>query len=396
MNNEITENARVFGIICYSQFLIHIFMRILFTGGGTGGHFFPLLAVIREVKKIAEENQILDIELLYMGPHTPYDALLAEEGVATFTVASGKIRRYFSLLNIFDIFRLILGIVQAIWKTFFLVPDVVFSKGGYGALPAVIAAAIFRIPLVIHDSDAVPGIVTRFSARFAERIAVAFPSAYQYFPKEKTALIGVPIRKRILGGLKENAKEELDIFSALPVIGIIGASQGAQKINDAALGALKELTEKYEVVHQTGEQNFKDVAGEAKLILKGGHSERYHPFAFLDERNMRNFYTASDVIVSRASSLIFEIAAWGKPSIVIPLRGAAQNHQEKNAYTYAATGAAVVVQEENLTPHLLMAEIDKLIANPEQMKKMGEAATRFARVDAAEVVAKEILRLGVH
>ncbi|MBI2056234.1 MAG: UDP-N-acetylglucosamine--N-acetylmuramyl-(pentapeptide) pyrophosphoryl-undecaprenol N-acetylglucosamine transferase [Candidatus Sungbacteria bacterium] len=371
-------------------------MRILFTGGGTGGHFFPLLAVIRELKQAAEEQQILDIELFYMGPKTPYETLLLDEGVGIFHVTSGKVRRYFSLLNIVDIFRLFLGTAKAFWKMFFLVPDVVFSKGGYAALPAVIAAIIFRIPLVIHESDAVPGMVTKFSARFADRIGIAFPSAYENLPKEKTALVGVPIRKRILGGIKENAKEELDIFSALPVIGIIGSSQGAQKINDAILGIVKELTAKYEVLHQTGENNLEDVAGEAKTILEAGLSEHYHPVAFLDERNLRNFYLTSDLIISRASSLIFEIAAWGKPSIVIPLRNAAQDHQTQNAYTFAGEGACVVIQEENLTPHLLMAEIDKLISDPERMKKMGEAAQRFARVDAAAVVAKEILKVGMH
>lgn len=372
-------------------------MRILFTGGGTGGHFFPLLAVIREVKRLAEENQILDLELFYMGPQTPYEALMIEEDVAILHIASGKMRRYFSLLNILDIFRLLAGTAQALWKMFFLVPDVIFSKGGYAALPATIAAAVFHIPLIIHDSDAIPGAVTKFSARFARRIGIAFPSAYGYFPKEKTALVGVPIRKRILGGLKEEAKDALNIFSTLPILGIIGASQGAQKINDAVLGILKELSAKYEILHQTGEKNIANVTGEAKIILEFNHNERYRPFAFLKETEMRDFYLVSDLVISRAGATsIFEIAAWGKPSIIIPLRNSAQDHQEKNAYAYAAEGACVVIQEENLTPHLLMAEIDKLILDPERMKKMGEAAQRFARIDAAEMLAKEILKVGAH
>lgn len=372
-------------------------MRILFTGGGTGGHFFPLLAVVREVKRSAEENQIIDLDLFYMGPQMPYEALMVDEDVAIFYISCGKMRRYFSLLNIVDIFRLLIGTVQALWKMFFLVPDVIFSKGGYAAFPVTIAAAIFRIPMIIHDSDAVPGAVTKFSARFARRIGIAFPSAYSYFPKEKTALVGVPIRKRILGGLKEEARDALNVFSALPVLGIIGASQGAQKINDAVLGILKELSAKYEILHQTGEKNIANVMGEAKIILEFNHNEHYHPVAFLKEAEMRDFYLVSDLIISRAGATsIFEIAAWGKPSIVIPLRNSAQDHQEKNAYAYAAEGACVVIQEENLTPHLLMAEIDKLIADPERMKKMGEAAQRFARVDAAEALAKEILKLGVH
>ncbi len=372
-------------------------MRILFTGGGTGGHFFPLLAIIREVKRVADENQILDIELFYIGPEVPYEELLIDEGVGIIRITSGKLRRYFSTLNIFDVFRLVGGTFRSLWKMFFLMPDVVFSKGGYAALPAVISAIIFRIPLIIHESDSVPGVVNKLSAHFAYRIGIAFSQASGYFPKEKTALVGVPIRKRILGGNREEAKESLDIFSALPVIGVMGASQGSQKINDAVLGILKELTVKYEVVHQTGEKNFTDVEGEGKIILEFGHNERYHPFSFFNETEMREFYMASDLIISRAGATsIFETAAWGKPSIMIPLRNSAQNHQEKNAYTYAAEGACIVVQEENLTPHLLLSEIDKLIVNPEKMNRMGKAAQRFARIDSAEVIAKEILKLGGH
>lgn len=381
-------------------------MRILFTGGGTGGHFFPLVAVIRELKAIAEKQYILNLELYYMGPARLAGAsakrdgfgeeLLGQEQVVVIPVLAGKLRRYFSLQNILDVGRLGIGICQALWNFFLIMPDVVFSKGGYGALPAVIAAVVFRIPLIIHESDAVPGRVSQFSARFAKRIGVGFGGSFQYFPKEKTAMVGIPIRKRILGGSRDEAKENLNIFSRLHVIGIIGASQGSQKLNEAVLGILKELTDEYELAHQTGEKNFEAVSEEAKVILEFAHKERYHPFGLLDESKLRDFYQACDLIVSRASSSIFEIAAWGKPSVLVPLENAAQDHQRKNAYEYAGAGAAVVIEEGNLTPHVLLGEIKKLIGNPDKMKRMGEAAQQFARVDAGEVIAQEILKLGVH
>lgn len=372
-------------------------MRILFTGGGSGGHFFPALAVIRELKRIAEEERILDLELFYMGPDDFGRDLLKQEGVVAVSIASGKMRRYFSFQNFLDIFTVIAGTWQAIWNMYLITPDVIFSKGGYGALPAILAAALFRIPLIIHESDAIPGKVNKFSARFAKRIGVAFPSAAKFFPKEKTAVVGVPIRKRILGGSSTEAKENFDIFSNLPVVGFMGASQGAQKINDAALGVLKELTDEFEILHQTGTKNYKDVNGEAGVILESARKERYHPFGFLDETALRDFYLVSDLIVSRAgASSIFEIAVWGKPAILIPLRDAAQNHQRKNAYEYAGTGAAIIVEETNLTPHILLAEIKKIMGNPELMKKMKEAAQKFARIDSAELIAKEILKMGLH
>lgn len=372
-------------------------MRILFTGGGTGGHVFPIIAIIRELKRIAEEERILDLELYMMSPDDFGKELFAEEGALILRVPSGKLRRYFSLKNITDPFKIAIGFVRAAWNLFLILPDVVFSKGGYAALPAVLAAIVFRIPLIIHESDAAPGRVNRFAARFAKRIGIAFANASRYFPKENTALVGVPIRKRILGGDRASAKERLGIFSHLPVVGVIGASQGAQKINDALLGTLKELTEEFEVVHQTGAANFEDVKGEGSVILEFSRKERYHPFGFLNEFQVRDFYGACDLIVSRAgASSIYEIAAWGKASILIPLSHAAQDHQRENAYEYASAGAAQILEEGNLAPHILYSEIKKLMTEPDKRKKMGEAAERFSRIDSAEVVAREILKLGVH
>lgn len=372
-------------------------MRILFTGGGTGGHFFPLVSVARELKKIAEDSLILDLELYYMGPDDFSRDLLKQEGIVEINIVTGKLRRYFSFGNILDFFKIAIGVVQAFWNFFLVMPDVVFSKGGYGALPAVIASFVFRIPLVIHESDSVPGRVNQFSAKFAHKIAIAFKSAYDFFPKNKTALVGIPIRKRILGEDISAAKESLEINSNLPVISFIGASQGSQRLNEAVLGVLKDLTEEFEILHQTGLKNFTEVRGEAEIILESSHKERYHPFGFLDENKLREFYSSSDLIVSRAgASSIFEIAAWGKPSILVPLGNAAQDHQRKNAYEYAASGAALIIEENNITPHVLLGEVRKALSNKELLRKMSEAAQKFARIDSADIIAREVLKLAEH
>ena len=372
-------------------------MRVLFTGGGTGGHFFPILAVIRELKRLAESEKILDLEIFYMGPDGFGKDILSEEGAVFLRVASGKWRRYFSLRNFFDIFKTGFGILRGIWSVFLVMPDVVFSKGGYGALPAAVGAFIFRIPLVVHDSDARPGVVSKFSAKFAARIGIAFSGAAPFFSKERTALVGVPVRKSILGAKREEARDHLDMFSDFPAVGIFGSSQGAEKLNEAVLGVLKELTEEFEVVHQTGTKHLEGVKAEASVILKDAHGERYHPFGFLDEFKLRDFYGACDLIVARSSATaIYEIAASGKPSILVPLSHAAQDHQRKNAYEYAGEGAAIILEEPNLTPHILLAEIKKAMSNPEFLKKMSEAAQKFSRIDSGEVIAREILKLGLH
>lgn len=372
-------------------------MKILFAGGGTGGHFFPILAVIQELKKIAEEEQILDLSLYYMGPDDFGKHVLIDEQVIFIKVPTGKERNYFSLQNFLDYFKTAFGVIKAFWHMVVLVPDIVFSKGGYGAFPAVLAAIILKIPIIIHESDAVPGKVNKLASSYAKRIGIAFASAERYFPKGKTAVVGIPIRKHLLGGSREHAKERFNIFTNVPVIGFIGGSQGSQRINEAVFGILKELTEKFEVIHLTGEKNFEEVKAGAALLLEKGNKERYHPFGFLDEDGMRDFYGACDFIISRASATsIYEIASWGKPSILIPLTESAQNHQYKNATEYAASGAAGVIQEANLTPHLLFAEIEKTIQDTEWTKKMKDAAQKFARIDSADIIAREILQLGVH
>lgn len=372
-------------------------MRILFSGGGTGGHLFPIIAVVRELKRIAEEEQILDVELFYMGPDDFGNEMLRQEEVTSIKIPTGKIRRYNALANFFDPFLTVFAVLRAMWHMFVIMPDVVFSKGGYGALPAVVSAIVFHIPIIIHESDSVPGVVNSFSARFARRIGIAFTGAEKYFPKQKTAMVGVPIRKRILGGNRDLARQNFEISSTLPVIGVLGASQGSQRINSALLGGLKEFTDEFEVLHQTGEKNFETVKGEASVVLEFAHKERYHAVGFMNEQSMREFYAASDFIVSRAgASSIFEIAAWGKPSILVPLKGAAQDHQLENAYEYVSVGATQIVEEGNLTPHILLAEVKKIVTNPDLMRRMSEAAQRFSRVDAAEIISREILKLGLH
>lgn len=374
-------------------------MRILFTGGGTGGHFYPNIAVIRELKRIAEEERILELQLYYMGPRLANDesALMEAENVLVIPVTTGKIRRYPSIRTVLDLIKIPVGICQGIWNTFLIMPDAVFSKGGYGAFPAVIAAIMFRIPLMAHESDAVPGIVNKIAGRFAARIAIAFPGAGRHFLASKTALVGVPIRKHTIGGRAADARAHFNIASEKPVVAFIGASQGSAKLNGSVIGVLRELTDAYEILHQTGKANYEQVEEETKVILEFAHHEHYHPVAFLAEGDMRLFYAAADLIVSRAgASSIYEIAASGKPSILIPLRSAAQEHQRENAYEYASTGAALIVEEENLSPHILLSEIQKAIGNSELLQNMSRRAQKFARLDAAQLIAREILKLGLH
>lgn len=371
-------------------------MKILFTGAGSGGHFYPLIAVAEAVHDIVREKKLLEPFLYYAAP-TPYDReLLVANDITFVPTAAGKMRRYFSVLNFFDYFKTAWGVGRAVVHIFFLYPDVVFAKGGYASFPTLLAARLFRIPVVIHESDAVPGCVNRWAGKFAVKVALSYPEAASFFPKDKIAFTGNPIRKSVLLPAREGAYEFLKLNPDIPIILITCGSQGSMAINDVVLAALPELVKKYQIVHQTGEAHIKEVEGRAKIALAdSNYADRYKPFGYLGELATRMSAGAARLAVARAGSSIFEIAAWGVPSIVIPLPGAAEDHQTKNAFTYARSGAAVVIEQNNLTPGLLVSEINRILGNPDIAHTMATAARDFARVDAARAVAGALLDIAL-
>lgn len=375
-------------------------MRIVLTGGGTGGHFYPVVAVAEAIRDIVKERKLLEPEIYFFGPD-PFDQrALFDNEVKFIGTPAGKVRRYFSLLNIIDGIKTVVGIIKTIWMLYQLFPDVVFSKGGYGSLPTLVAARMLKIPVVIHDSDAIPGRASLYAAPFAKRIAVSFDEATQYFPEaaqKKVALTGNPVRRDVVTPAKDGAHEFMELTDPVPVILILGGSQGAQVINDTILAALPDLVQRYQVVHQTGEANFQVVSETAKVVLdKNERRYRYKPFAYLTPLALKMAAGAADLVVSRAGAGgIYEIASWGVASIIIPLPSAAQDHQRFNAFAYARHGACVVLEQANLQPHLLVSEIDRLFTNPKGRNDMAEAAKKFSRPDAARVVAEGILDIAL-
>ncbi|MCH7828516.1 UDP-N-acetylglucosamine--N-acetylmuramyl-(pentapeptide) pyrophosphoryl-undecaprenol N-acetylglucosamine transferase [Patescibacteria group bacterium] len=379
-------------------------MKILFTGGGTGGHILPIIALTREIRAQADlpaeasaKEGDTPLEFFYMGPKDEFSEMLSsQEGIKTYHIFSGKIRRYEFLKslpkNLLDVFvKVPLGIIQAFFRIFFLGPDIIFSKGGYGSVPSTIAGWILRVPIILHESDIVPGMANKIVARFASEIFVSFPNTKE-FPKNKVVEVGNPIRKDILTGSKEEAKRLFNLQGTKPVLLLLGGSQGAQRVNDMLLVILDEALKDYEIIHQTGEKNFSQVKAEAEVIVAKERRGLYHPFAFLKETELRHMYAATDLIISRAGSgSVFEIAALGKPSILIPLPESAQNHQIENAYAYQKTGACIVLEENNLTPHFFLERVHSLFANKAELQKMSEAAKNFAKPEAGRVIAKYII-----
>jgi UDP-N-acetylglucosamine--N-acetylmuramyl-(pentapeptide) pyrophosphoryl-undecaprenol N-acetylglucosamine transferase len=365
-------------------------MRILFTGGGTGGHLFPIIAVARELKKIKDMPDKKTLEMLFVGPETLGGETLAKEDIAVVNILAGKLRRYFSGHNFLDIFRVIVGFFQSLIILFSFMPNVVFSKGGFGSVPAVLVAWLYGIPVLVHESDSVPGLSVKITSLFAKRIAISFPRAATFFPPRKTALLGNPVRSDLFGGSKEQAKVLFGLSGDKPLILILGGSQGAKSINDVVFLALKGLLEKYEIIHQCGQDNLEDL----KTLIGNNMPAGYHLFPFLDEPQMKQALAAADLIVSRAGSgSIFEIADSAKPSILVPLPDSAGDHQKTNAFDYATTGATLVLQQENLTPNFLLDRVGAMLGNPDLLGKMSAAAKTFAKPEADKVIAEELLSI---
>ena len=371
-------------------------MRILFTGGGTGGHFYPIIAVAESVNQLVKEKRLLPPELFYMSTAPYNEGLLFENNITFKQVSAGKLRRYFSILNFFDLFKTGWGVLGALVSVYKLYPDVVFAKGGYASFPVLFAARVLRIPVVIHESDTTPGRVTAWAGKFAEKIALSYPEAAKYFPADKTAVVGNPVRPDIAVPITEGAREFLEIESDIPVVFILGGSQGSQIINDTVLEALPMLVEKVAIIHQAGPKNIAETraAGEA-VLFNSAHKDRYKPFDYLNPLAMRMAAGVASVVVSRAGSTLFEIAAWGVPSIIIPIPDSNGDHQRQNAFAYARAGACVVIEEHNLKPNILVSEIERLIADKLEHDKMSVAAKKFYKPNAAREVAEEVLKIAL-
>ncbi len=375
-------------------------MKIVFTGGGTGGHFYPIIAIAEAIHETMKERRLLEAELYFYGP-APFDErALYEHGITYVATPAGKMRQYFSVANFFDVFKTGWGTFQTLLSLYRLFPDVIFSKGGYGSMPTLIAARILGIPVVAHDSDAVPGRATLYATRFAKKIAISYDEAMPYLPepvRAKTAMTGNPVRSELQIAATQGAKDFFELEPNVPVLLILGGSLGAEPINNTILEALPDLVNRYQVVHQTGRAHVDVVTKVAGVILdKNERRYRYKPFGYLSPLELKMGAGAADLVISRAGSgTISEIASWGRASIIIPIPQKISRDQHANAFAYARTGAAEVIEQNNLTPHLLVAEIDRLFTNPKARNDMAESAKKFAKPDAAKVLALAVIAVAL-
>ncbi len=365
-------------------------MKIVITGAG-GGHFYPLLAVIERVRKEAFVQKIVQPEVYFISDK-PYDEkALFDLRITFFEVMAGKLRVYPSLQNITDMFKTCWGMVQAIRLLYKIYPDVVFAKGGYASFPTLFAARLLAIPVVVHESDTVPGRTTKWAGKFAVRVALSYKEAAPWYPKDRSALTGQPTRDQLMP--PESYTREYGEKDR-PVILVTCGSQGSQRINDALVKVLPDLLLKYDVVHQAGTNNIEEVKQYTTSLLKDHpHKDRYYVEGFID---LALFYPKVDLAITRAGSTLFELALWQLPMIVIPIPEELSRDQRSNAYAAAARGYAVVLEENNLSSSVLVNEIERILGDKATYATMSKAcATVSNSRTAADMIARELIRIGM-
>lgn len=359
---------------------------IFFTGGGTGGHVYPGIAVYDSLLRLADSRGIT-ANAYWIGSKRGIEREIVEsKGIRYIGIPSGKLRRYFSIRNLFDLFKVFFGIAWACAVTKRLKPGVLFSKGGYVSVPPVIGARLANVPVVTHESDLDPGLATRINARFAERVILSYEKTGDYFPdkmKPKLTVAGNPVRHEVLAGNAERGMEFLSLSGDKPLLLILGGSQGARELNELIWSGLPDLQKKWHVVHQTG-------PGDSGPPGGGGYTR--FPYVY---DGYADVLAAASLVVCRAgATTLWELAALGKPSILLPLGvEVSRGDQIRNAELFNTLGASYILKSGSAAE--LLEYTDRCIANDESLKRMGESAASVYRADASEKIAVMLLKIVV-
>ncbi|MBQ8804122.1 MAG: undecaprenyldiphospho-muramoylpentapeptide beta-N-acetylglucosaminyltransferase [Tyzzerella sp.] len=320
--------------------------RIILTGGGTAGHVTPNIALLPTLKE-------LGYDIHYIGSYNGIEKELIEQlGIPYHGISSGKLRRYFSLQNFTDPFRVLKGFGEAKKLIKSLKPDVIFSKGGFVSVPVVMAGKQCHVPTIIHESDMTPGLANKLSIPSASKVCCNFPETLNHLPKEKAVLTGSPIRQELLSGDRDAALKFCGLTPDKPVIMVVGGSLGAVAVNNAVRAILPELLKEFHVIHLCG----KGKTDESLKDLKG-----YVQFEYI-KQELKDLFALTDIVISRAgANAICELLALHKPNLLIPLSAnASRGDQILNARSFERQGFSVVLEEEELTNEVLLNAIRKL------------------------------------
>lgn len=363
-------------------------MKIIVSGGGTGGHIFPALSLTKE---IIEQHP--DAKILYIGSEKGLEAnIVPKAGVRFESIEISGFKRSLSLENVKTVIRFLKAVSKSKKIIREFGADAVVGTGGYVCGPVVYAAARMGIPTMIHEQNVIPGLTNKFLARYARRIAVSFSASASYFPSGKVVVTGNPRASEVAKADPEQGRSSLELRYSRKMVLVVGGSRGARAINEAFLEAVPILAEKKELhfVYVTGDVHYENVV--AKLKEKGDIPTNVSIFPFI--YNMPEVLAATDLIVNRAgASFLAEITALGIPSILVPSPYVTNNHQEKNARWLEENGAATVLLERDLTASTLIQSIEEIMLNPSKWTSMKESAKKLGEPQSAEKLYGELKRL---
>ena len=352
--------------------------KIVLTGGGTAGHVTPNMALIEKLK-----NE--DYEISYIGSYNGIEKGLIESmGIPYYGISTGKLRRYFDIKNFSDPFRVLKGMSEAKKLMKQLNPDVVFSKGGFVAVPVVFAAHARKIPTIIHESDMTPGLANRLCIPKADKVCCNFAETLQFLPEGKAIHTGTPLREELFMGDRVRGLEFCGFGGVKPIILVVGGSTGAKVINEAVRDLLPTLLKKFDVIH---------LCGKGKCDPSYANMTGYVQYEYISDE-LKDLFAASDVIISRAgANSVCELLALAKPNILVPLSAAAsRGDQILNAESFERNGYSYVIQEENLTNETLLEAVNYVFFNSEKyidaMKNARQADSTALICDIIKAVQK--------
>lgn len=353
--------------------------RIILTGGGTAGHVTPNIALLPRLKE-------LQYDIHYIGSYNGIEKELIEQlGIPYHGISSGKLRRYFSVQNFTDPFRVIKGFSEAKRLVKILKPDVIFSKGGFVSVPVVLAGKSRHVPTIIHESDMTPGLANKISIPSAAEVCCNFPETLDLLPEGKAVLTGSPIRQELLSGDRFKAKELVGFTSDKPVIMVMGGSLGSVAVNEAVRSILPELLKDFQVIHLCGR-------GKVDATLNG--LDGYVQYEYIKDE-LKDLFALTDIVISRAgANAICELLALHKPNLLIPLSAnASRGDQILNARSFERQGYSKVLEEEELSPELLLKTIRDLYQNRETyidtMKQSAQQNSIDVIIDLIESLANK-------
>ncbi|MDH5682395.1 MAG: undecaprenyldiphospho-muramoylpentapeptide beta-N-acetylglucosaminyltransferase [Spirochaetota bacterium] len=367
-------------------------LKLALTGGGSGGHTVPAMTVYQGFAQYARENN-QDFHSVYLGSRDGIEREVAvEANIPYHIIATGKLRRYFSLKNITDIFRILKGVCDSFWILRRVRPDIVFSTGGFVSVPVVMAARMLSIPVVIHEQTSSVGLANKIAAKFARKVCVSFPSSEKYFPREKVILTGLPLRKILRSGKAETCFERFSLDTSLPLLYVTGGSQGSHKINTMIREKLSDLLENCNLIHQCGKSPNHNDFEELKALretLPGAVRHRYVLKDFVNEDELKDIYAGSSLLLGRSGAgTVNECLSLSLPAIFIPLAIATRNEQYHNARILSDLGGGIILSEAELTADTLFAEIKRLISDSGELKRMKESLKKYSREDSTEMIIK--------